>query len=77
MRSAVDELEAVLHDIAIPVEELVYGGGGEGELPQRLHRALADTYGWKKHNFEFKRIVDGKEKESLSQTLWGGTLAYA
>ncbi len=32
MSAAVQELEAVLGDIAIPIEELVYGGGGEGEL---------------------------------------------
>ncbi|MBI5908545.1 MAG: restriction endonuclease [Betaproteobacteria bacterium] len=69
MSSAVGELESVLLDIAIPVEELVYGGGGEGELTQRLRRALADTYGWKKHIFEIKKIVDGKEKESISHEI--------
>ena len=28
--------------------------------------ALASEYGWKKHNFEIKKIVDGEEKESIS-----------
>src|SRR5574337_740225 len=69
MSSAVDEIEAVLLDVTIPVEELVHGGGGEGELTQRLRRALADKYGWKKHNFEIKKIVDGKEKESISHEI--------
>ncbi len=69
MASAVEELEGVLLDIAIPVEELVRGGGGEGELTQRLRRALADKHGWKKHNFEIKKIVDGVETESISHEL--------
>ena len=69
MSSAVDELESVLLDAMIPVEELVRGGGGEGELTQRLRRALADTYGWKKHCFEIKKIVDGVEKESISHEI--------
>ena len=69
MSSAVEELEAVLLDVEIPVKELVYGGGGEGELTQRLRRALADTHGWKKHIFEIKKIVDGKEKESISHEI--------
>src|SRR5438552_3015471 len=61
MPSAVVELEAVLLDIQIPGKELVYGGGGEGELTQRLRRALSDSHGWKKHIFEIKKIVDGQE----------------
>jgi len=69
MRQAVDELESVLSDIAIPVEELVYGGGGEGELTQRLRRALSETHGWKKHCFEIKKIVDGEEKESVTHEI--------
>ena len=77
MADAVTELEQVLLDVKIPVEELIRGGGGEGELTQRMRRALADDYGWKKHSFEIKKIVDGEEKESLSQTPWGGTLACA
>lgn len=65
---AVSELERVLLDIEIPVEELVRGGGGEGELTQRLRRALTDV-GWQKHNFEIKKIVDGEEKESISHEI--------
>jgi len=69
MADAVTELERVLLDIQIPAEELVRGGGGEGELTQRLRHALADEYGWKKHNFEIKKIVDGEEKESISHEI--------
>jgi hypothetical protein len=69
MAEAVAELEDVLLDIRIPVEELIRGGGGEGELTQRMRRALADTYGWKKHIFEIKKIVDGEEKESISHEI--------
>lgn len=69
MADAVTELEKVLLDVKIPAEELIRGGGGEGELTQRLRRALADDHGWKKHNFEIKKIVDGEEKESISHEI--------
>jgi hypothetical protein len=69
MADAVVELEKVLLDLSIPAEELVRGGGGEGEMTQRLRRALADDLGWKKHNFEIKKIVDGEEKESISHEI--------
>lgn len=69
MAEAASELEKVLHDIEIPAEELVRGGGGEGELTQRMRRSLVDTYGWKKHNFEIKEIVDGEEKKSISHEI--------
>ena len=77
MSTAAEELESVLFDIQIPIEELVRGGGGEGEMTQRLRRALAEEYGWEKHNFEIKKIIGVEEKESVSQTPWGGTLACA
>ncbi len=66
---AASELESVLLQVEIPAEELVRGGGGEGELTQRLRRALANEYGWTKHNFEIKKIVDGEEKESISHEI--------
>ena len=59
----------MLLDVTIPVKELVYGGGGEGELTQRIRKMLADKYGWKKHIFEIKKIVDGAEKESISHEI--------
>jgi len=69
MADAVTELERVLLDVQIPIEELIRGGGGEGELTQRMRRALADDCGWKKHSFEIKKIVDGEEKESISHEI--------
>lgn len=69
MADAVTELEKVLLEIVIPAEELIRGGGGEGEMTQRLRRALANDYGWKKHIFEIKKIVDGEEKESISHEI--------
>ncbi len=69
MGTAVKELEAVMGSISIPIEELVYGGGGEGELTQRLRHSLAETYGWEKHIFEIKKTVDGVEKESISHEI--------
>ncbi|MBI2382742.1 MAG: restriction endonuclease [Gammaproteobacteria bacterium] len=69
MAGAAAELEDVLLDVKIPAEELVRGGGGEGELTQRLRHALADDLGWRKHNFEIKKIVDGEEKESISHEI--------
>jgi len=69
MEQAVEELQEVLLNIRIPVEELIRGGGGEGELTQRMRRALADTHGWRKHNFEIKKTVDGEEKESIPHEI--------
>lgn len=69
MADAALELEKVLLEVEIPAEELVRGGGGEGELTQRMRRALANEYGWKKHNFKIKKIVDGEEKESISHEI--------
>ena len=69
MSAAVQELESVLVGITIPIEELVYGGGGEGALTQRLRHALSETYGWQKHVFEIKKIVDGTGKESISHEI--------
>ncbi|MBN1295040.1 MAG: restriction endonuclease [Candidatus Latescibacteria bacterium] len=69
MGSAVKEIESVLENISIPVEELVYGGGGEGELTQRMRREFSDEFGWGKHKFEIKKIIDGVEKESISHEI--------
>lgn len=69
MSSAAIELESVLMNIEIPIEELIRGGGGEGLMTQRLRKQLSDKYGWKKHCFEIKKIVDGKEKESISHEI--------
>jgi hypothetical protein len=69
MSAAITELESVLLEISIPVRELVYGGGGEGEMTQRLRRAFADNLGWKKHVFVISKTVDGIEKESVTHEI--------
>ncbi len=69
MPEAVAELEQVLGGAELPVVELVRGGGGEGGLTQRLRKALANDHGWRKHNFEVKKIIDGIERESVSHEI--------
>ena len=69
MPGAAQELEEVLASARLPVDELVRGGGGEGQLTQRLRRALNEEKGWRKHSFEVKRIVDGIERESISHEI--------
>ncbi len=66
---AISDLETALTAIRIPAEELVRGGGGEGEMTQRLRKVLADPHGWRDHCFEIKKIVDGQEKESISHEI--------
>lgn len=68
MTQAVEDIEAILSDVTIPVEELVRGGGGEGQLTQRMRRALEHA-GWTKHSFEIKKTIDGEEKESVSHEI--------
>lgn len=68
MPAALTELEAILGPINLPVKEVILGGGGEGQLTQRLRRSLTDL-GWHKHHFEIKKIVDGREKESISHEI--------
>ena len=68
MPKAVEEIESVLMNAGLPAEELIRGGGGEGGLTQRLRRSLTD-FGWSKHSFEIKKIVDGKERESVSHEV--------
>jgi len=68
MREAVSDLEKVLARVQIPVEELVRGGGGEGQLTQRLRNDLA-AIRWEKHRFEIQKIVDGVQKESISHEI--------
>lgn len=69
MAEAIPELEKALLDIKIPAVELVRGGGGEGEMTQRLRKTLSDEFGWKKHIFEIKKIVDGEERGSISHQI--------
>ncbi|MBI5870075.1 MAG: restriction endonuclease [Actinobacteria bacterium] len=69
MSEAVRELETALLNIEIPAEELVRGGGGECAMTQRLRKTLSEDFGWEKHCFEIKKIVDGEQKESISHEI--------
>lgn len=69
MPDAVSEIEVILDRLSIAAEELVRGGGGEGDMTQRLRRDLSDVFGWKKHNFTVTKFVDGVEKESISHEI--------
>lgn len=68
MGSAAKEIESVLAGLTIPIEELVRGGGGEGQATQRIRKALAGL-GWEGHNFEVKKIIDGEERESITHAI--------
>jgi Restriction endonuclease BglII len=68
MREATGELEKILMSFSIPVSELVFGGGGEGQGTQRLRKALT-AQGWLKHTFEVKKSVDGNVRESASHEV--------
>lgn len=65
---AISELGAVLSKFTINIEDLVRGGGGEALPTQELRHTLADA-GWKKHNFEIKKLIDGREAESKSHEI--------
>lgn len=69
MSGVLTDLEAALVDIELPIEELIRGGGGEGQLTQRIRRKLNDVLGWKKHRFEVVKIVDGEPKEAISHEV--------
>jgi len=65
---ALNDLKSALTNIMVPVDEIIGSGGGETKGTQRMRRALRDL-GWKKHNFEIKKTVDGTEKESISHEI--------
>lgn len=69
INDAAEEIENVLSQASISVEELVQGGGGESVFTQRLRRTFNEEYGWEKHNFQIKKIVDNKETERTSHEI--------
>ncbi|MBI2584917.1 MAG: restriction endonuclease [Rhodospirillales bacterium] len=62
---AIRELEALFLDIAIPIEELIRGGGGEAQVTQRLRRALHGQ-GWKKGVFNVEKKIN--ERTTFAQS---------
>jgi hypothetical protein len=63
-----DQLQSILLGSAIPIEEIVGSGGGETKGTQRLRRSLHD-HGWRKHNFQVQRTIDGVARESISHEV--------
>jgi hypothetical protein len=74
------QLEEVLLAATVPIEEIIGSGGGEAKGTQRLRKALKRC-GWRKHNFNVQRIIDGVQREAQSheidhiRTFEGGTVA--
>lgn len=64
----IEELEAALLNISLPMTEIIGGGGGEAKMTQRLRRGLA-AKDWTKHNFELRKTVDGVAKEAISHEI--------
>jgi len=67
-RAEAEELQEVLLGLAIPIAELVSGGGGEAKLTQRLRNEF-DRIGWRKHIFNITQNVDGKLVSSTSHAV--------
>jgi Restriction endonuclease BglII len=65
---ALGELHQVLGALSISLESLVRGGGGEHVLTQGLRKKLA-ALAWGKHNFDIKKMIDGKLAESISHEV--------
>jgi hypothetical protein len=54
-----------LSEVAIPIEEIVAGGGAEAKGTQRLRRALTNLK-WVKTEFVIEKKINGKQRESIS-----------
>lgn len=65
---AVEELEAVLSGLSIPIEEIVGSGGGEAKGTQRLRHALHDLE-WPKSTFRIEKAINGVARESISHEI--------
>jgi hypothetical protein len=65
---ALTELQSALTGLTIPIEEIIAGGGGEAKGTQRLRKALTGA-GWLKTKFDIKKIINGRERESISHEI--------
>lgn len=66
MPDAAQEIEDALMSLAIPVTELVAGGGGEAPVTQRLRRTLAE-FGWSKRNITIGKTIQISQDEEPRQ----------
>jgi hypothetical protein len=67
-QEAVSELQEVLFPIRIPIEELVFGGGGKTEVVKRIENRFNQA-GWVKHNFNLTKLVDGVATQAVSHEI--------
>lgn len=65
---AFDEISKVLSRVEVPIAEIVGSGGGETKGTQRMRRAFA-AEGWKKKQYEIRKIINGIERESTSHEV--------
>jgi len=65
---AIEQLEDVLSSAAIPVEEIIAGGGGEAKGTQRLRKGLA-AKGWHTKTFTVVKTINGVEREAVSHKM--------
>jgi len=74
---ALVQLGKILDQLSLPITEIIGSGGGETKFTQRLRKSLTDL-GWKKHNFQIKKTVDGVPRESTSHegTMSSGSTAH-
>lgn len=63
----VEQLEAALVDLCLPITEIVGSGGGETQLTQRLRRGFHEL-GWKKRNIKIEKAIDGVVDEEATQS---------
>jgi hypothetical protein len=66
--AAAEEIELALESVEVPITEIIGSGGGEAKGTQRMRRSLAEL-GWRKINFEIKKIVNGVEREAISHEI--------
>ncbi len=53
----INELNSIVGGIAIPIVELVRGGGGEARVTQRLRKTFQE-HGWKKRAFKVEKRIN-------------------
>jgi hypothetical protein len=66
--AAAEEIERAIADVEVPITEIIGSGGGQAKGTQRMRRSLGEL-GWKKINFEIKKIVNGVEREAISHEI--------
>jgi hypothetical protein len=65
---AVEDISAVLTGFDVPITEIVASGGGETKGTQRMRKSFA-LAGWRKKNYEIRKIINDVERESISHEV--------